>query len=68
MFGIDNSRIAHTENKGWLAFDATVDEAERLLLAEYHEHEHKYSSSIRVGTDKFVSIPVLNPKRKLIGF
>lgn len=51
-FGIDKSRVIHSDNKGWLAFDATVDEAEGLLLAEFHEHEHKYSSKVRVGTDK----------------
>lgn len=52
-FGIHDSRIVHSDNKGWLAFDATVDEAERLLLTEYYEHEHQYSSKIRVGCDQY---------------
>ena len=51
-FDIHNSRVIHSDNKGWLAFDATVEEAERLLQTEYHEHEHKYSASVRVGCDK----------------
>ncbi|KAH8812458.1 Pro-kumamolisin, activation domain-containing protein [Xylogone sp. PMI_703] len=51
--GIDEDRVVHTENKGWLAFDATVEEAERLLLAEFYEHEHKHSDKVRVGCDRY---------------
>jgi len=40
-FGIDNTRIKHSDNKGWLAFDATTDEVEVLLHTEYHLYEHK---------------------------
>jgi tripeptidyl-peptidase-1 len=50
--GIHHSRISHYENKGWLAFDASVAEAERLLLTKFHEHEHKYSQNVRVGCDE----------------
>jgi subtilase family serine protease len=53
MFGIDDSRIVHSDNKGWLAFDATVEEAEKLLLTEYYEHEHRHSSNVRVGCDAY---------------
>ena len=35
--GIDRSRISRTRNEAWLAFEATVEEAERLLLTEYYE-------------------------------
>jgi len=52
FYGIDNTRIADFDNKGWLAFDASVEEVERLLLAEFHEHGHKYSSKVRVGCDE----------------
>lgn len=52
-FGIDKSRVVHSENKGWIAFDASVEEAESLLKAEYFEHEHKSSSKIRVGCDEY---------------
>lgn len=51
-FGIDKSRVVHSENKGWIAFDASVEEAEGLLKAEYYEHEHKSSSKIRVGCEE----------------
>ncbi|TVY80551.1 Aorsin [Lachnellula suecica] len=51
--GIHGSRVVHTENKGWLAFDASVEEAERLLLAEFHEHEHSQTAKTRVGCDQY---------------
>lgn len=51
--GIDSSRIVHSDNKGWLAFDATAQEAENLLLAEYYEHEHVRSEGLRVGCDAY---------------
>lgn len=35
--GIDRERIAYTDNKAWLAFDATAEEAEQLLMTEYFE-------------------------------
>lgn len=38
--GVDASRITHSDNKDWLAFDATTEEAETLLLTEYHLYEH----------------------------
>ncbi len=50
--GIEDSRIVHSDNKGWLAFGATVEEAENLLLTEYYEHEHRHSSNVRVGCDE----------------
>jgi tripeptidyl-peptidase I len=52
QFGIHDSRIVHSDNKGWLAFDASAEEAERLLLTEFHEHEHRQSSKLRVGCDR----------------
>ena len=57
-FGIHNSRVIHSDNKGWLAFDATVEEAERLLQAEFFEHAHKHSPSVRVGCDKYETPPL----------
>lgn len=38
--GIHPHRITHTDNKAWLAFDVTVQEAESMLHAEFHEYEH----------------------------
>lgn len=34
--GIPRERITHSDNKAWLAFDATVEEAEGLLHTEYY--------------------------------
>jgi tripeptidyl-peptidase-1 len=53
LYGISDSRVVHSDNKGWLAFDATVEEAEKLLLTEYYEHEHRHSPSVRVGCDEY---------------
>lgn len=50
--GISASRIVHSENRGWLAFDASVEEAERMLKTEYYEHEHSSSTRVRVGCDE----------------
>lgn len=50
--GIDASRIMHYENKGWLAFDATTEEAEELLRTQFHEHEHTKNSNVRIGCDE----------------
>lgn len=33
--GISRERLTHSGNKAWLAFDATVEEAEKLLHTEY---------------------------------
>ena len=65
MFGIRDSRIVHSDNKGWLAFDATVEEAEKLLLTEYYEHEHRHSANVRVGCDAY-EIPDLRLRTLLI--
>jgi tripeptidyl-peptidase-1 len=37
--GIAKERITHTENKAWITFEATVEEAEGLLMTEYYELE-----------------------------
>ncbi|KAI0112601.1 protease s8 tripeptidyl peptidase [Nemania sp. FL0031] len=39
--GIAKTRITHSDNKLWLAFDATVTEAEELLKTEYY-HDGQY--------------------------
>jgi tripeptidyl-peptidase-1 len=51
--GIASHRVAHSKNKGWLAFDAPTHEVERLLNADYHEHHHS-NGDISVGTDEYV--------------
>ncbi|KAI1326976.1 protease s8 tripeptidyl peptidase [Xylariaceae sp. FL0255] len=55
--GIERHRITHSENKLWLAFDATVEEAEGLLKTEYyHDGEHEDDESndqVLVGSDAY---------------
>ncbi|CAG8975991.1 hypothetical protein HYALB_00011546 [Hymenoscyphus albidus] len=38
--GIEGSRIRTSRSRSWLEFNATVQEAERLLRAEYHMYSH----------------------------
>ncbi|KAI3109328.1 hypothetical protein CBS147333_5650 [Penicillium roqueforti] len=51
--GIHESRIVHSDNKGWLAFDAYAHEVEDLFKAEFYEHEHASSSSIKIGCEEY---------------
>ena len=51
--GINEGRIVYSDNKGWLAFDATSKEAGHLFQTEYHEYEHASSDNMRVGCDKY---------------
>ncbi|EMD00234.1 hypothetical protein BAUCODRAFT_119783 [Baudoinia panamericana UAMH 10762] len=37
---LPSREITHTKNKAWLAFDATVQELENLVHAEYYEHHN----------------------------
>ncbi|KAE9374533.1 aorsin [Stipitochalara longipes BDJ] len=38
--GIGPEQVSLTQNKAWLAFNVTVEEAENLLHTEYHLYEH----------------------------
>ena len=49
--GIARERITSTKNKAWLAFDATVEEAERLLVTEYFEQDN--GKERIVGCDQY---------------
>jgi tripeptidyl-peptidase-1 len=51
-FGIDSGRITHSDNKGWLAFDATTDEAERLLHTKYDLYEHASTGHVTPACDR----------------
>lgn len=53
--GIEEGRITHTDNQGWLAFEASRDEAERLLHTEYHEYEHSETGHITAACDSSVT-------------
>lgn len=51
--GIANHRITHSDNKAWLAFDATTEEAENLLHTEFHEFVHSSSGSSVVACEQY---------------
>ena len=38
--GVAPDRIGRSQSLGWLQFDATAEEAERLLDNEHYEYEH----------------------------
>lgn len=52
--GIGRERIIHSDNRQWLAFDATIEEVELLLHTEYHEYEHLASGHIAPSCDSQV--------------
>lgn len=39
-YGISPERISRSQSLGWLYFDATVDEAEKLLKTKFHVYRH----------------------------
>ncbi|KAF2664742.1 subtilisin-like protein [Microthyrium microscopicum] len=51
--GIATSRVVHSENKGWLAFDAYSHEAERLFNTKYTEYHHSETGDVRIGSDEY---------------
>lgn len=54
LSGISVERITNSDNKAWLAFDATTEEAEALLHAEYHEYEHATTGNAAASCDAYV--------------
>ena len=50
--GVAEKDIWHYTNRGWLAVDLPVWQAESLFAAEYHEHDFK-DGSIRIGCDEY---------------
>jgi tripeptidyl-peptidase-1 len=60
-FGIDGSRITHSDNRGWLAFDATTQEAEDLLHTEYHVFEHSDTGHVTPACDRYVKFELTTP-------
>jgi tripeptidyl-peptidase-1 len=52
--GIADERITHSDNKGWLAFDATVAETEALLKTEYYVYKHKHNGHTATACDQYV--------------
>ncbi|KAI4141846.1 MAG: hypothetical protein LQ340_007523 [Diploschistes diacapsis] len=62
--GISGHRISHSDNRGWLAFDATTKEMEDLLDTEFHAYDHETQGST-VGCDEY-SLP--NHVRRHVDF
>lgn len=46
-------RITHSDNKGWFAFHATAEEAEKLLSAEFHEYEDSVTGGVIPACDQY---------------
>jgi tripeptidyl-peptidase-1 len=50
--GINHRRITISDNGGWLAFDASVEEAEKLFMTQYHEYGHWEEDKYTLGVDR----------------
>lgn len=50
--GIETTRIAHGASRGWLVFNATVEEAEKLLGASYWLYEND-DGQVMAGCDEY---------------
>lgn len=51
--GIPKDRITHSDNKAWLAFDVTVEEAETLLHTEYFHEDIVDDRGSMVGCNEY---------------
>jgi tripeptidyl-peptidase-1 len=45
--------VTHSDNKGWLAFDAPASDVEALLRTEYYEHEDMVTGGVLPACDKY---------------
>lgn len=51
--GISRERLTHSGNKAWLAFDATVEEAEKLLHTQYFHDGVEGDRGSSVGCNEY---------------
>ncbi|KUJ23903.1 putative alkaline serine protease AorO [Mollisia scopiformis] len=51
--GIDIDRHQVSPGRGWLKFEATIDELESLLSTEYHVYEHSDTEALHIGCDTY---------------
>jgi tripeptidyl-peptidase-1 len=51
--GIPAKRITHSDNRGWFAFYATAEEAERLLYTEYFEYEDSVTGGVMPACEEY---------------
>ncbi|KAM5536931.1 hypothetical protein V8D89_009478 [Ganoderma adspersum] len=54
--GIDKQRLKLSPSKGWIEVDATAEEAERLIDAEYHVYTHAETGAQQIGCHSY-SVP-----------
>ncbi|KAK5116014.1 hypothetical protein LTR62_000470 [Meristemomyces frigidus] len=45
--------VTLSDNKAWLAFHATVEQAEKLLRTEYHEYEDVHTGGVLPACDQY---------------
>lgn len=50
--GINHRRITISDNRGWIAFDASVKEAADLFGAQYHQYGHADQDKYTLGCDE----------------
>jgi tripeptidyl-peptidase-1 len=51
--GINTERHQVSPGRGWLKFDATIEELELLLATEYHVYEHSETEALHIGCDEY---------------
>ncbi|CAK7204234.1 hypothetical protein SEUCBS139899_006989 [Sporothrix eucalyptigena] len=51
--GIHIDRVTQSANRQWIQFDATVAEAEELLMTEYHVYEHIETGTSDVAAEHY---------------
>ena len=51
--GIETGRHEVSPGRGWLKFDATIEELESLLSTEYHVYEHAETQEQHIGCDDY---------------
>ncbi|KAF7194030.1 Aorsin [Pseudocercospora fuligena] len=51
--GINETVVAHSDSKGWIAANIPAGDAESLLSSELYEYEHMSNGKIRMGCDQY---------------
>jgi len=51
--GIESSRHNISAGRGWVKFEASVDELESLLYTQYHVYQHSESKEEHLGCDEY---------------
>ncbi|KAK4214897.1 Pro-kumamolisin, activation domain-containing protein [Rhypophila decipiens] len=51
--GIDQKELSQSTNKQWIQFDATVEEAEKLLMTDFHFFEHVESGVKNIACSEY---------------